>query len=135
MFRISHVYTVNRSAPGYAPTLYQECDMVYIRTKDIVQVMTLFDADISALRGLPSNVKRAYQIRFKTHSVTFNGYDLATSIGIGLIHPDDFDRFERYINGTENPIHDLIEVFRSHPIFGTETAEAKKRFVETLNSL
>lgn len=134
MFRISHVYA---SAPsgGLSPLKYRPCNMVYVRAKDIIQVVSLYNPDDKPRYTSSDDVKQTYEVRFNCHSLPVGGYITHEPFVKGLIHPDDFDRFERYINGTENPIHDLLEVFRSHPIFGSETSEARKRFKESINSL
>lgn len=118
--------------PGFSGVKYRSCDMVYVRTKDIIQVMDLYDASKYHKQKMPSTVTQTYEIRFNCHSLPVGGYTIHEPFAMGLIHPDDFDRFERYINGTENPIHDLLEVFRSHPVFGSDSIEAGIRFRESV---
>lgn len=47
-----------------------------------------------------------------------------------LVHPDERVRMERYLSGTDNPIHDLVHELRFHPAFAMsrDVVDAKQDF-------
>lgn len=49
-----------------------------------------------------------------------------------LVHPDDYDKVERIINCTLDPIHDLIHELRYHPVIGIDANIARKRHREVI---
>ncbi len=47
-----------------------------------------------------------------------------------VVHPDEHERMERILNGTDSPIHDLVHELRYNPALalGAEVAQARKNF-------
>ena len=45
-----------------------------------------------------------------------------------VVHPKENDRMQRIIDGTHDPIYDLVHELRYNPTIGIEVRQAKKRF-------
>lgn len=44
-----------------------------------------------------------------------------------IVHPDDFEKVERIVNCTLDPIYELIQELRYHPVIGIDANIARKR--------
>jgi hypothetical protein len=61
------------------------------------------------------------------------GFMFRSKDGIySIIHPDDYEKVERIINCTLDPIHDLIHELRYHPVIGIDANIARKRHREVI---
>ena len=61
------------------------------------------------------------------------GYAIKYENGLyNLVHPDDYDKVERIVNCTLDPIHDLIHELRYHPVIGIDANIARKRHREVI---
>lgn len=129
MFQITHLWGVN------GKKLFVPIKQWHVRKKDIINVAEIMTTKTHA-DYLPEGINKAYYVCFKTHGQPIAGHRFGCDpVVFGLIAQDQTERFERFIGGTENPIWDLLEIFKSHPTFGTETESARRRFHESLNSL
>jgi hypothetical protein len=49
-----------------------------------------------------------------------------------LVHPDERQHMQRFLAGTDESVHDLIQELRYHPAFGSQTALARQDFDERM---
>lgn len=126
MFQITHLW-------GIEPNRFVPLTDWHIRQKDIINVVKIMTRETHS-DCLPEGLEKAYQVRFKTYQESIDHHPWTLPMAYGLIDQNQMERFERFIGGMEDPGWDIVEVFRSHPTFGTETASARKRFHDSLNS-
>jgi hypothetical protein len=61
------------------------------------------------------------------------GFMIRNTSGLySIVHPDDYDKVERIVNCTLDPIHDLIHELRYHPVIGIDANIARKRHREVI---
>ena len=75
-----------------------------------------------------------YQIR----TVNRNDIDSAGNCGkkssLYLVHPDQKERMQRILDGTDSPLYDIIQIMQYHPGWGSETSNASNHF-QTLQKI
>lgn len=57
-----------------------------------------------------------------------NAHQDETELWWCIVHPDERDRMERILGGTDNPLHDLVHELRYNPNISFEREEAKRDF-------
>lgn len=55
------------------------------------------------------------------------GFLLSKGENYLIVHPDDYDKVERIVNCTLDPIYELIHELRYHPVIGIDANIARKR--------
>lgn len=57
-----------------------------------------------------------------------NAHQDETELWWCIVHPDERERMERILSGTDNPLHDLVHELRYNPNISFEREEAKRDF-------
>lgn len=71
---------------------------------------------------------------WSTQPVYFCSAEMHTLTGF-FVHPDENERMERLLAGTDNPLYDLVHELRYNPRLGLsrDLHEAKRRFTDSLD--